>query len=59
MNTYKINFVNTASLNMTIEAETEEQATELAWKKFGAMNVRDPYLYWDIGYINELQGEKA
>ena len=57
MNTYKINFVNTASLNMTIEAETEEQATELAWKKFGAMNIRDPYLYWDIGYINELQEE--
>ena len=54
MNTYKVNFINTASLNMIVEADTEEQAHEIAWQKFGAMQVRDPYLYWDIGYINEL-----
>ena len=54
MNTYKINFINTASLNMIVEAETEEQAHELAWQKFGAMQVRDPYMHWDIGYIDEL-----
>jgi hypothetical protein len=57
MNTYTVNFINTASLNMIVEAETEEQANEIAWQKFGAMQVRDPYMHWDIGYIAELTGE--
>jgi hypothetical protein len=55
MTTFRVNFINTASLSMTVEAETEEQATELAWKKFNSANVRDPYLYWVIGYVNELE----
>jgi hypothetical protein len=42
---------------MIVEAETEEQANEIAWQKFGAMQVRDPYMHWDIGYIDELAGE--
>jgi hypothetical protein len=54
MNTYKVNFINTASLNLIVEADTEEQANEIAWQKFGAMQVRDPYMHWDIGFINEL-----
>lgn len=55
MTTFRVIFVNTANLSMTVEAETEEQATKLAWKKFNAVNVRDPYLHWDIGYVDELK----
>jgi NADH:ubiquinone oxidoreductase subunit D len=34
-------------------------ANEIAWQKFGAMQVRDPYMHWDIGYIHELTGEQT
>jgi hypothetical protein len=58
MNTYEINFTYTAQHNIIVEAESEDQAREIASEKFNA----SPSSYelwgsWEIGYVDELAGE--
>jgi maltose-binding protein MalE len=56
MKTYDINFTYTAQHNVTVEAETEEQAREIAQQKFNASESNyELWGSWEIGYIDELK----
>ena len=54
MKTYEIELKRTSYITMTIEAESQDQAEALAWKK----NYQDYYKddgSWEIEFIEELK----
>ena len=57
MKTYQIELKRTSYINLTIEAENEDEAEALAWKQVDQDYYRDDGA-WDIESI-ELEGEPA
>jgi hypothetical protein len=58
MNTYEINFTYTAQHNIIVEAESEDQAREIALEDFNAsQSSYELWGSWEIGYIDQLAGE--
>jgi len=56
MKTYEINFTYTAQHNIVIEAESEEQARQIALEDFNAsQSSYELWGSWEIGYIDELE----
>jgi|Laugrefbdmm110sn_1035136.scaffolds.fasta_scaffold48604_3 hypothetical protein len=56
MKTYEINFTYTAQHNIIVEAESEEQAGEIAldWLAFKSSSY-ELWGSWEIGYIDQLE----
>ena len=51
MKTYQIELKRVSYVNLTIEAETAEQAEEIAWLELGAHEHRDSDADWGIESI--------
>jgi hypothetical protein len=56
MKTYQIELKRVSYVNLTIEAETAEQAEEIAWLELDAHEHRDSDANWEIESI-ELEDE--
>jgi hypothetical protein len=56
MKTYQIELKRVSYVNLTIEAETAEQAEEIAWHELDAHEHRDSDANWEIESI-ELEEE--
>ncbi len=54
MKTYSIELRRTSFVNLTIEAETKEQAEDLAWKEIESYEYHSANADWEIGFIDEL-----
>lgn len=56
MKTYDINLVFTAHANLTIEAESQEEAIRLAWDQINKnADMSNPDGTWELGYADELE----
>lgn len=56
MKTYHIELKRTSYLNLTIEAESEDEAENLAWKEIDQLYYRDDGS-WELESIEVNQGE--
>ena len=58
MKTYQVELKRTNYVNITVEAESEEEAEQLAWKQIDQDYYRDDGS-WEIESIELNQGETA
>lgn len=58
MKTYHIELKRTSYVNLTIEAESEDEAENLAWKEIDKNYYRDDGS-WELESIEVNQGETA
>ena len=58
MKTYQVELKRTSYVNITVEAESEEEAEQLAWKQIDQDYYRDDGS-WEIESIELNQGETA
>jgi hypothetical protein len=56
MKTYQIELKRTTYINLTIEAESEDEAEDLAWKDVDQNYYRDDGS-WEIESVEELQDD--
>jgi hypothetical protein len=55
MKTYDINLVFTAHTNLTIEANSQKEAIELAWIEIEKnADLSNPDGVWELGYADEM-----
>ena len=54
MKTYQIELKRTSYITLTVEAESEDKAEDLAWLELGKREHRDNDANWDLESIEEL-----
>ena len=55
MKSYQVNLVFTAHANLTIEANSQEQAIQLAWNEIEKnADFSNPEGVWELGYADEI-----
>lgn len=54
MKTYEVELRRTSYITMTVEADTEDEAEEVAWKRIEAdvVNINDSQ--WDVESVEEV-----
>lgn len=57
MKTFEVELRRTSYITVTIEAETKEQAEELAWQELDKHEHKDGYADWALESIEEKTGE--
>lgn len=58
MKTYSIELRRTSFVTLTIEAETKEQAENLAWEEIqDNLSAESNCADWEIGFIDELSAD--
>lgn len=55
MKTYEVELRRTSYITVTVEAENEEAAEELAWLELGKHEHEDSYADWALESIEEMK----
>jgi hypothetical protein len=57
MKTYEVELKRTSYITITVEAENQEAAENLAWLELGAREHRDGYADWELESIEETTND--